>query len=336
VSTVVVYKSKYGSAKQYAEWIAKELGADLKNADETKVEDLLPYDTVIYGAGIYIGCIAGIALIANNFRQLKDKSVIVFTVGVTDPEEKRRTEDLLLKNFTPDMMKKVRVFHLRGALDYDKVGLVYKLMLKKEKIEEVDGVKKEEILPLLAYLASPKTKSAAPAESCTKIYDTPRLTIETRHVHLPNGKDRNYLFVQPVPAVCILPTDEEHVYLIRQYRAVINEYILEVPAGGMDHAGETPLQCAKRELAEEARFSANEFVPRGYVYSTPGFCTEKLWLFEARGLIPCEDCARDEDEIIDVVRIKKSEIFAMIARGEIVDAKTIALLTRSLAKVNTD
>ena len=336
MSTVVVYKSKYGSAKRYAEWIAEELGADLKNADETEAKDLAPYDTIIYGAGIYIGCIAGIALIANNFRELKNKSVIVFTVGVTDPEEKRRTEDLLLKNFTPEMMKKIRVFHLRGALDYNKLGLVYKLMMKKEKIEEVDEVRKEELLPLFAYLDSPKTKTAAPAESSTKIYDTPRLTIETRHVHLPNGKDRNYLFVQPVPAVCILPTDEEHVYLIRQYRAVINEYILEVPAGGMDHAGETPLQCAKRELAEEARFSAKEFVPRGHIYSTPGFCTEKLWLFEARGLNPCEDCARDEDEIIDVVQVKKSEVFGMIARGEIVDAKTIALLTRVLAKVNTD
>ena len=136
--------------------------------------------------------------------------------------------------------------------------------------------------------------------------------------------------------MCILPTDETHVYLIRQYRAVIDEYILEVPAGGMDNGSETPLECAKRELAEEARLSAKEFVPRGYVYSTPGFCTEKLWLFEARGLTACEDCARDEDEIIDVVKVQKTEIFPMIQRGEIVDAKTIALLTRSLGKLNSD
>ena len=51
------------------------------------------------------------------------------------------------------MMKRVRVFHIRGAIDFDKDGLVFKLMLKKEKVEEVDGVKKEEILPQLAYLA---------------------------------------------------------------------------------------------------------------------------------------------------------------------------------------
>lgn len=136
----------------------------------------------------------------------------------------------------------------------------------------------------------------------SKIYDTPRLKIETKPVHLPNGYDREYLFVEPVPAVCILPTDDTSVYLIRQYRAVIDAYIYEVAAGGMEPADVDPISAAVRELAEEARFSADEFIPRGFVYSSPGFCTEKLWLFEARGLSPCKEFARDEDEIIEVVR----------------------------------
>ena len=331
MSTIVVYKSKYGSTEQYAKWIAEELGADLRNAEHTKLNDLLPYDTVIYGAGVYIGCIAGIALISDNYERLKDKKLIVFTVGLTDPADKKKYDDLITKNFTWTMKDTIPVFHFRGALDYKKIGLGNKLMMKKMKIQEADFVTREQIKPLLESVGSSK-----PVNTATKIYETPRLTIETRHVHLPNGKDRNYLFVQPVPAVCILPTDETHVYLIRQYRAVIDEYILEVPAGGMDNGSETPLECAKRELAEEARLSAKEFVPRGYVYSTPGFCTEKLWLFEARGLFPCETCARDEDEIIDVVKVQKTEIFPMIQRGEIVDAKTIALLTRSLGKLNSD
>lgn len=168
----------------------------------------------------------------------------------------------------------------------------------------------------------------------TTLYETPRLKIETKPVHLPNGNDREYLFVQPVEAVCILPTDELYVYLVRQYRAVIDSYILEVPAGGMDHAGESPFECAKRELAEEARFAAGKLIPRGYIYSSPGFCTEKLWLFEAQGLTPCEDFPRDEDEIMDVIRIPKEKIPQMISRGQINDAKTIALLTRSLNPVH--
>ena len=166
----------------------------------------------------------------------------------------------------------------------------------------------------------------------TIIYDTPRLVIETKDITLPNGKERKYLFVQPVEAVCILPTDEEYVYLIRQYRAVIDSYILEVPAGGMDKAGESREDAARRELAEEARMKAEEIIPRGFVYSSPGFCTEKLWLFEARGLSPCADLAMDEDEIIESVKVKRDDVFGMISSGEISDAKTIALLTRVLAK----
>lgn len=162
------------------------------------------------------------------------------------------------------------------------------------------------------------------------IYDSPRLVIETKDILLPNGKERKYLFVQPVEAVCILPVDEEYVYLIRQYRAVIDSYILEVVAGGMDKEGESKEEAARRELAEEARMQAEEIIPRGFVYSSPGFCTEKLWLFEARGLSPCEDLAMDEDEIIEQVKVKRSEVFSMIASGEISDAKTIALLTRVL------
>ncbi|MDU9375776.1 Methanol dehydrogenase activator [Methanocorpusculaceae archaeon Sp1] len=162
------------------------------------------------------------------------------------------------------------------------------------------------------------------------IYDTPRLKISTKPVHLPNGFDREYLFVEPVPAVCILPTDEHFVYLIRQYRAVIDSYIYEVPAGGMEPEDTDPVVAARRELAEEAKFFAEELIPRGFVYSSPGFCTEKLWLYEARGLSLCDTYCCDEDEIIEVVRVKKEEALQMASDGRICDAKTIALLMRSL------
>ncbi len=150
------------------------------------------------------------------------------------------------------MKDAIQTFHLRGALDYKKIGIFNKLMMKRMNLAEADFVTKEQIRPLLEALGS----STKQVTANTKIYDTPRLTIETRHVHLPNGKDRNYLFVQPGHAFCILPTDETYVYLIRQYRPVIDQYILEVPAGAMDKPGESRLACAKRELAEEARFSA--------------------------------------------------------------------------------
>ena len=79
------------------------------------------------------------------------------------------------------------------------------------------------------------------------------------------------------------------MFLIRQYREVIDAYIYEVPAGWMESDDVDPVTVALRELAEEARFSASELIQRGFVYSSPWFCTEKLWLFEARNLLPCEE-----------------------------------------------
>jgi ADP-ribose pyrophosphatase len=330
MSTIVIYKTKYGSTKQYAEWIAEELSADLKNADTVKPEDLTPYDTIIFGAGVYIGCISGIGLIQDNFEQFKGKNIILFTVGLTDPKNKGKYSELVSKNIPENMMDAIKIFHLRGALDYKKIGLGNRLMMKRMKIPEDNFVDKESIRPIIEAARSPGPQKKT--LKTTTIYENHRFKIETKPVHLPNGNDREYLFIQPVPAVCILPMDETSVYLIKQYRAVIDQYILEVPAGGMDQAGEDPLDCAKRELAEEARFSANEYIPRGYVYSSPGFCTEKLWLFEARGLTPCEDFARDEDEIIEVVKIQKTDIWKMIHNGEIVDGKTLSILAKCLGE----
>ena len=87
---------------------------------------------------------------------------------------------------------------------------------------------------------------------------------------------------------------------------------------------------AKSGCSRPIRMQAEEIIPRGFVYSSPGFCTEKLWLFEARGLSPCEDLEMDEDEIIEQVKVRKEDVFSLIASGEISDAKTIALLTRVL------
>ncbi|MEG0774219.1 flavodoxin domain-containing protein [Clostridium sp.] len=81
-NTVVVYKSLYGSTKTYAENIAKEIGATLLEASKVKNEVLKPYDTMIFGGGLYGGTGAGIETITKNVDGLKDKNLIVFTVGL--------------------------------------------------------------------------------------------------------------------------------------------------------------------------------------------------------------------------------------------------------------
>ena len=75
MKTIVVYKSKYGSSKEYAFWIAEELGCEAVDVKNIKIEKLYEYDTIIYGGGLYAEVINGITLITRNLDKLKDKKI---------------------------------------------------------------------------------------------------------------------------------------------------------------------------------------------------------------------------------------------------------------------
>ena len=132
-------------------------------------------------------------------------------------------------------------------------------------------------------------------------------------------------------SVAIVAHDEEFVYLVAQPReAVEDDRLLEIPAGTLDIAEETPLECAQRELAEEAELQAAEWRQLQAIYSSPGVLSEQVWIFAATGLSPASG-QRDADEQIEVVRLPIAEIPA--ALPEIRDATTLIgllLLLREL------
>ena len=160
-----------------------------------------------------------------------------------------------------------------------------------------------------------------------EIFRGRRLWIEKRPVRLPNGVERESVIVHPGNAVAILPVEGNRCKLLRQYRAAIRQYIYEAPAGTMEE-GEDPMGTAYRELIEETGYAAQSIVPKGFIYTTPGYTDEKIFLFEARGLLPSQDYKKDEDEIIEVVDVAINDIAAMVADGTICDAKTICLIYR--------
>jgi ADP-ribose pyrophosphatase len=160
-----------------------------------------------------------------------------------------------------------------------------------------------------------------------EIYRGRRLIVEKSIFSLPNGIEREAVVVRPSGAVVIFPIDGEYCYLIRQWRFAIDQYILEAPAGTME-AGEDPIETARRELIEETGFAATELIPRGFIFTTPGFTDERIFIYEARGLTPSREYAPDYDEIIEPVRLKTSEVCRMVRDGEIVDGKTIAAIAR--------
>lgn len=141
--TIVVYRSKYGSTKRYADWIADSLEADILDASKADLEKLKEYNTIIYGGGLYASGILGISLITKNFEELKNKKLIVFTVGLADPQNEEQFKRIISKNFNDEMQKSIRIFHLRGAINYKNLGFLHKSMMamlksKVEKISEKD------------------------------------------------------------------------------------------------------------------------------------------------------------------------------------------------------
>lgn len=147
---VVVYQSKYGSTKKYAEWISKELSCDLYERNAIKADDLIGYDTIIYGGGLYAGGVSGINLIVKSFDRLKDKNLLLFTCGLADPNDADNISHIrksLMKVLSPEMQKKIVVYHLRGGIDYSKLGIIHKsmmTMLHKMIAKKDDSTLKEE------------------------------------------------------------------------------------------------------------------------------------------------------------------------------------------------
>ena len=162
-----------------------------------------------------------------------------------------------------------------------------------------------------------------------EIFRSRRLWVEKKQVLLPNGVNKESVIIHPGHAVAILPIDGDRCKLLRQYRYALGQYILEAPAGTME-PDEDPAATAHRELIEETGFATRSIEPKGFIYTTPGFTDEKIYLFEARGLFPSQEFKKDTDEVIEVVDVVTGDLNAMICDGTICDAKTICLIHRCL------
>ena len=142
---------------------------------------------------------------------------------------------------------------------------------------------------------------------------------------LPNGVTLDLAILRHPGASAIVALDDDgRIAMLTQYRHAIGGWLREVPAG-CRNGEESPLECAKRELREEAGLSAQRWDHLGAIVTIPSFCDERIELFLARDLSP-STAQLDFDEVIKIERIDLDQALAMVPAGEIIDAKTIAAL----------
>jgi len=155
------------------------------------------------------------------------------------------------------------------------------------------------------------------------IYDGRVVKLRVDTVRTADGKETKREIVEHSDCVAIVAVDaDNNVLLVKQFRKPVAKELLEIPAGGID-PGEDPEAAVRRELQEETGYLPRKVKRLGGFYSTPGYCTEYLYLYLATDLVPSQLHAEDT-ESIRLVPVPFSQIPELIASGSICDAKSIA------------
>lgn len=145
-------------------------------------------------------------------------------------------------------------------------------------------------------------------------------------MRLPDGREEYFDFIYHKGAAAVVPVrDDGKILMVKQFRNAIDQYTLEIPAGGKNGVDEPTLDCAHRELEEETGYYTEKENLELLIglYTTVAFCNEQIDIYVARNLRKTAQHL-DDDEYIDVEAYTIDELCELVLSGKIVDAKTIA------------
>ena len=126
---IVLYRSKTGFSKRYAEWIAEDLACESRSIKGVKLDDLKNYGLVIYGGGVYAGMISGLGKIKNWMEKSPEKIWVVFATGTTPPRE--GYEELIFKtNFRNGESRPAHFYYFLSGIDYERMGFFNRVLMK--------------------------------------------------------------------------------------------------------------------------------------------------------------------------------------------------------------
>jgi len=162
------------------------------------------------------------------------------------------------------------------------------------------------------------------------VYEGKLFRVLRDHIIEPGGRESHREVIRHNGSVVILAVDaskrkkDPWIVIERQYRHAAGQFLWELPAGKLD-AGETPVDGAKRELAEETGYQARKWSPLIEYYASPGFLGESMKVFLAEGLV-AGDAHPEEDEHIDFRLVRLSNVLEMVDKGKIIDGKTLTTI----------
>lgn len=170
---VVVYASHYGYTQRYAEWIAQALQCEAVNVSDLEEKKLTQCDVIIWGGGLYASGINGIKQFKKLFPLLRQKKLIVFTVGLASVDDPEPFKQLVQQNFDQEQIDRIQFYHFRGGMDYKRLSFAHRsmmaalrrvILMKKEQSEDAKGIletygktidmsNRDAIQPLLDYVS---------------------------------------------------------------------------------------------------------------------------------------------------------------------------------------
>lgn len=145
--TLIIYAGKYGTTEKYAQWIAEKIDADIYPVYRVKSAVLKRYDRIIYGGAVYNGRIQGLSFLKKHQDELKKKQMVLFTVGLTMPNDEVAFHQMLDRNLDAAMQDGIKTYHFLGAVDFKKLNprekismwLLKQSILKKAKRSPIEA-----------------------------------------------------------------------------------------------------------------------------------------------------------------------------------------------------
>ena len=128
MKTLILYYSKTGFTQRYAQWLAQDLGALGVPFEKRKTVDFAPYDTVVFGGRLQAGVIGGAKWFFRQEEKLRGKRLALFFTGAMPPDP-AGIQKAVEQNVPPEMRERVPAFYLWGGLNYEKMGLVDRVLM---------------------------------------------------------------------------------------------------------------------------------------------------------------------------------------------------------------